>query len=97
MNAKERLRAYLEQRRELGESELVLDALDVDDVMRMLGALQGGGAAAAPPGSGAPPSLVAVRHRYRRAISRRQHRPTNDREMNRQPELRRHCRKTGAK
>ncbi len=42
MNAKERLRAYLEQRRDLGESEMVLDALDVDDVMRMLGALQGG-------------------------------------------------------
>ncbi len=46
MNAKERLRAYLEQRRELGESEMVLDALDVDDVMRMLGALQGGADAA---------------------------------------------------
>ena len=44
VNAKERLRAYLEQRRELGESELVLDALDVDDVMRMLGALQSGAA-----------------------------------------------------
>lgn len=43
MNAKERLRAYLEQRRELGESEMVLDALDVDDVMRMLGALPGAG------------------------------------------------------
>lgn len=41
MNAKERLRAYLEQRRELGESEMLLDALDVDDVMRMLGALSG--------------------------------------------------------
>ena len=54
MNAKERLRAYLEQRRELGESEMMLDALDVDDVMRMLGALQGGsGAASAAP---APPS-----------------------------------------
>ncbi len=53
MNAKERLRAYLEQRRELGESEMVLDALDVDDVMRMLGALQGGGAAAStPPATG---------------------------------------------
>lgn len=47
MNAKERLRAYLEQRRELGESEMMLDALDVDDVMRMLGALQGGAAASA--------------------------------------------------
>jgi uracil-DNA glycosylase len=32
------LRRYLEQRRELGESELVLDKLHVDDVMRMLGA-----------------------------------------------------------
>jgi DNA polymerase len=32
------LRRYLEQRRELGESELVLDRLQVDDVMRMLGA-----------------------------------------------------------
>ncbi len=53
MNAKERLRAYLEQRRELGESEMVLDALDVDDVMRMLGALQGGGATAmTPPATG---------------------------------------------
>jgi uracil-DNA glycosylase len=38
MNARDRLRAYLEQRRELGESELVLDALGVDDVLRMVGA-----------------------------------------------------------
>jgi DNA polymerase len=32
------LRRYLEQRRELGESELVLDSLRVEDVMRLLGA-----------------------------------------------------------
>jgi len=32
------LRRYLEQRRELGETELVLDSLRVDDVMRLLGA-----------------------------------------------------------
>jgi len=32
------LRRYLEQRRELGESELVLDTLHVDEVMRLLGA-----------------------------------------------------------
>ena len=32
------LRRYLEQRRELGESELVLDSLHVDEVMRLLGA-----------------------------------------------------------
>jgi DNA polymerase len=45
MDAKARLRAYLEQRRELGESELVLDSLQVDDVLRLLGA--GGGVDAA--------------------------------------------------
>ena len=38
MDAKDRLRRYLEQRRELGESELVLDGLAVDDVMALLGA-----------------------------------------------------------
>jgi uracil-DNA glycosylase family 4 len=38
VDAKDRLRLYLEQRRELGESELVLDALPVDEVLRMIGA-----------------------------------------------------------
>ncbi|MEO7966083.1 MAG: uracil-DNA glycosylase [Gemmatimonadaceae bacterium] len=38
MDAKERLRQYLEQRRDLGESELVLDSLSVEDVMKLLGA-----------------------------------------------------------
>jgi len=38
VDAKALLRRYLEQRRELGESELVLDSLQVDDVMRLLGA-----------------------------------------------------------
>jgi uracil-DNA glycosylase family 4 len=38
VDAKTLLRRYLEQRRELGESELVLDNLHVDDVMRLLGA-----------------------------------------------------------
>ena len=38
MDARELLRRYLEQRRELGESELVLDSLHVDEVMRLLGA-----------------------------------------------------------
>jgi uracil-DNA glycosylase family 4 len=37
MDAKDRLRRYLEQRREMGESELVLDSLSVDDVMSMVG------------------------------------------------------------
>ena len=38
MNARALLRRYLEQRRELGETELVLDSLDLDEVMRLLGA-----------------------------------------------------------
>ncbi len=38
MDARVLLRRYLEQRRELGESELVLDGLHVEDVMRLLGA-----------------------------------------------------------
>ncbi|MDQ6873038.1 MAG: uracil-DNA glycosylase [Gemmatimonadota bacterium] len=38
MDAKHLLRRYLEQRRELGESELVLDSLNVEDVMRVIGA-----------------------------------------------------------
>lgn len=60
MDAKERLRLYLEQRRDAGETELVLDSMSVDDVLRLLGA--GGGAAGrsvertvgAPGASGAP-------------------------------------------
>jgi uracil-DNA glycosylase family 4 len=35
--AQERLRQYLEQRRELGESEFVLDGLSVEDAMKVLG------------------------------------------------------------
>ena len=41
MDAREKLRQYLEQRRELGETELVLDTLGVDDVLKLLGAKQG--------------------------------------------------------
>ncbi|GJG88630.1 hypothetical protein tb265_38110 [Gemmatimonadetes bacterium T265] len=39
--ARERLRQYLEQRRELGERELVLDSMNVDDVLRVIGADRG--------------------------------------------------------
>ncbi|MBA3467048.1 MAG: hypothetical protein H0T21_06525, partial [Gemmatimonadaceae bacterium] len=50
MDARDLLRRYIEQRRELGESDLVLDRLNVDEVMRLLGAagagerFRGGGA-----------------------------------------------------
>ena len=39
MDAREKLRVYLEQRRELGESELVLDSMTVDEALRTLGAV----------------------------------------------------------
>jgi len=38
MDAREQLRRYLEQRREMGERELVLDEMSVEDVMRIVGA-----------------------------------------------------------
>lgn len=38
MDAREKLRQFLEQRRESGVRELVLDAMTVDEVMRLLGA-----------------------------------------------------------
>jgi DNA polymerase len=41
MDARERLRLYLEQRREMGEEELVLDGMTVEDVLRILGAASG--------------------------------------------------------
>ena len=41
MDVRDLLRRYIEQRRELGESELVLDGLSVEDVMRLIGAAGG--------------------------------------------------------
>lgn len=38
MDAREKLRRFLEQRREAGETELVFDSLSVEDAMRILGA-----------------------------------------------------------
>ncbi|MDF2772793.1 MAG: phage polymerase-related protein [Geminicoccaceae bacterium] len=38
MDARDQLRRYLEQRREMGERELVLDGMSIEDVMRILGA-----------------------------------------------------------
>ena len=39
MDAKEKLRLYLEQRRDLGESELLLDSMTVEDALRAIGAI----------------------------------------------------------
>jgi uracil-DNA glycosylase family 4 len=51
MDAREALRRYLEQRREMGDSELTLDTLNVDEALRLLGAPSGAKArrTAAPP------------------------------------------------
>jgi uracil-DNA glycosylase len=56
VDGKERLRRYLEQRRETGERELVLDGMTVDDVMRIVGARTGG-----QQGSGPSPSRSSSR------------------------------------
>ncbi len=60
MDARERLRRYLEQRRELGESELVLDSLSVDDVLSMLGARASARADAPAPRVSSPSASAAV-------------------------------------
>jgi DNA polymerase len=46
VDAKERLRRYLEQRRDMGETELLLDSMTVEDVMRAIGAIGAGSSAA---------------------------------------------------
>jgi uracil-DNA glycosylase len=73
VDARARLQRYLEQRRELGETDLVLDRLDVEDVLRVLGAGPPGSTARAdapsqarvtgPPAStGEPPPDTTPRH-----------------------------------
>lgn len=66
MDARERLRRYLEQRRELGESELVLDGLAVEDVMAMLGARA---IAKRPRGASGPSAMVPPIARPRTSAS----------------------------
>src|SRR5215212_10172892 len=46
MDAREKLRRYLEQRREMGESELVLDTMTVEDALRIVGGAAARGASA---------------------------------------------------
>jgi uracil-DNA glycosylase len=57
VDAKEKLRRYLEQRRELGETELALDGLTVEDALRILGA--NAGAQSARPVATTPPKQGA--------------------------------------
>lgn len=52
MDAREKLRKYLEQRRDMGESEMLLDSLPVDDALRAIGAVGRGPAGETKPDSG---------------------------------------------
>jgi len=63
VRADELLRRYLEQRREMGERELVLDGLTVDEVMRLIGAGRAMPAPGARPGAapGPPPAPPSER------------------------------------
>ena len=67
MDGKEQLRRYLEQRREAGERELVLDGMSVEEVMQVLGAARPAGGqprptSARPSGAGThPPAPGASR------------------------------------
>jgi DNA polymerase len=67
MDARDALRRFLEQRKELGESEFVLDSMSVGDALRILGA--GGGSESAPidARSAIPPQPVARRSEPRAA------------------------------
>ena len=58
MDARDALRRYLEQRRELGERELVLDSMSVEEAMRLLGA---GNVQGTPVGSTGPAWRDAIR------------------------------------
>jgi uracil-DNA glycosylase family 4 len=60
VDAREQLRRYLEQRRELGETELVLDGLSVEEVLKILGAAAGGTGARAPRARAVAPIERAV-------------------------------------
>ena len=60
MDAREQLRRYLEQRRELGETELVLDTLTVDETLRILGAPAGDGCAECADASAAPTGRASL-------------------------------------
>lgn len=71
MNAHDRLRLYLEQRRELGESELVLDALPVDAVLKMIGAPAGKGAQTR--ATGTPATSTESRSQSNERADERQH------------------------
>jgi uracil-DNA glycosylase len=57
VDAKEQLRRYLEQRRDMGETELVLDSLTVEETLRILGARAESAARGKPTPAGPTPPV----------------------------------------
>lgn len=72
VDAKSQLRRYLEQRRDLGESEYVLDGMSVDDALKAIGVLRAGALKKRPrpvvaePAAPAPETVVADEPAYER-------------------------------
>ena len=60
MDAKDRLRRYLEQRREMGESEFALDSMSIEEAMKVIGSGKASGAGPMRPLGGAPPDPAAA-------------------------------------
>jgi DNA polymerase len=54
MDAKDRLRRYLEQRREMGESEFALDSMSIEEAMKVIGSGKASGSGPMRPLGGAP-------------------------------------------
>src|ERR671914_560517 len=55
VDPREQLRRYLEQRREMGESELVLDSLTVEEALRIVAGGAASSGAKTPPSDARPP------------------------------------------
>ena len=60
MDAKDRLRRYLEQRREMGESEFALDTMSIEEAMKVIGSGKASGASPMRPLGGTPPAAPAT-------------------------------------
>jgi uracil-DNA glycosylase family 4 len=69
MDGKEQLRRYLQQRKEAGERDLVLDQLNVEDVLKLVGAQKGGAGTAK---REAKPPIADVEVRPTTPVSERQ-------------------------
>jgi len=60
MDAKDRLRRYLEQRREMGESEFALDSMSIEEAMKVIGSGKAGGSSPMRPLGGTAPDVPAA-------------------------------------